>query len=78
MSKIKLPPSDKVLREIVAKGIKRYKNLEIVEGILELEYLDAGFSDPKASILETGFHYRVEITYYDRYCAILALTSFLV
>ena len=80
MSKIKpvsippispIPPSDEMLREIVAKGMKRYNNSVIVEGILELEYLDAGFTDPEASILKTGLHYQVEIAYYDRGCSIL-------
>lgn len=80
MSKIKpisippippIPPSLEVLREIVAKGMKRYNDSVIVEGILELKYLDAGFTDPEASILKTGFHYHVEITYYDRGCPIL-------
>ena len=83
MSKIKpvsvsvippIPPSEDMLREIVAKGIRKYNNLGIVEGILELEYLDAGFADPKASILKTGLRYYVEITYYDRCYAIF--TSF--
>ena len=83
MSKIKpvsvsvippIPPSDEMLREIVAKGIRKYNNLKIVEGILELQYLDVGFTDPKASILKTGLGYHVEITYYDGCYAIF--TSF--